>query len=132
MSGMITALRHRSHPDCRAPLIQIDAPHAAKMTPLLQAKLMLDARFKQISSLLHVRRRLVIRQLRRLNPVLLAQPATWWASDAWRRRAAARAARDVYAPAPIASTLLAKQHQFLLRERRWPSATQICSLPFYT
>jgi hypothetical protein len=27
MSGMIVAPRHRSHPDCRAPLIQIDAPH---------------------------------------------------------------------------------------------------------
>lgn len=27
MSGMIVAPRHRSHPDCRAPLTQIDAPH---------------------------------------------------------------------------------------------------------
>ena len=27
MSGMIVAPRHGSHPDCRAPLTQIDAPH---------------------------------------------------------------------------------------------------------
>jgi len=28
MSGIIAKPRHASHPDCRAPLTQIDAPHA--------------------------------------------------------------------------------------------------------
>jgi len=31
-SGMIVAPRHASHPDCRAPLVQIDAPHLSSFT----------------------------------------------------------------------------------------------------
>jgi hypothetical protein len=41
MSGIIATPRHRSHPDCRAPLIQIDAPQTTHVKTTIPA-------FKQI------------------------------------------------------------------------------------